>query len=132
MAANSVTPEPLGMETFERSITKTDLLSSNAYLEDYILPSLPMKFSFNKIYIAPVDNSPVDYSLKAIFSKNANELQLLARKRFLWKLGIVSCVCALLLIGIIALAVVLASRRLDNQSTEAVILTTIRPELTAM
>ncbi len=135
---NNVRPEPL-IETFERSLTKNDLLSSTEsknFIDDYTMPSLPMKFSFNKIYIQPLENSQIDLSLKSIFSKNANKEQLLARKRFLIKIGAVSGLCILLLIGIIVLAVVLATRK--DPKNEATTTTTKspsstpRPELTFM
>ncbi len=37
---------------------------------EFIMPSLPTKFTFNQKYVGPFKQ--VDHSLKAIFSKNAN------------------------------------------------------------
>ena len=119
-----------------REPTKKDLLNmaNNDFMEDYVMPTLPMKFSFNKIYIAPTETkASVDYSLKAIFSKNANVLQLQARYLFLKKLGILFVVGLLLFVGIIVLAVLLGSKKDQNTAiSTSTILTTIIPQLSVM
>lgn len=92
--------------------------------EEYTLPSLPMKFSFNRIYLTKNPNSEElpDLSLKAIFSKNASPAQLKARKAFLLK---ASAGLAGVLVLIIALVVIIVLvTKTDTKAVEEVQTTT--------
>ena len=47
--------------------------SDDLYKDNFVMPSLPTKFCFNRIYVVlpsseVINNIPIDYSLKAIFS----------------------------------------------------------------
>lgn len=121
--------------SLNREPTKNELKESlNAtYTDDYIMPSLPMKFSFNKIYIAPptvntviADQEPIDYSLKAIFSSNANSMQRVARRNFLLKTFLAVLIILIVLIVAIVVIVLLTNKEESTTSTSTT------PELTYM
>jgi hypothetical protein len=80
---------------------------------EFVMPSLPMKFSFNRIYIGPRSDTiifeQVNLSLKAIFSKNANDIQKKARRNFLLKVFGITLAFILIIAIAIAVAVSLAS-----------------------
>lgn len=114
---NSVAPMSDVIELISNEESKYD--------NDYIMPSLPMKFSFNRLYILSnnqeqqLTDKSVNYSLKAIFSKNANKLQ---RKRRNLIIGIFAAILLVIiaLILVIIIVVILnkeSATSLDESAT---------------
>ena len=103
----------------------TELISveDEKYDHDYIMPSLPMKFSFNRLYILPNSQGQqlesVDYSLKAIFSKNANKLQKKRRNLFI---GIFATILLVILALILVIIIVIILGGDKAASEEGVII----------
>lgn len=94
---------------------------------EFVMPSLPMKFSFNRLYVAPSNFDPsmlekVDLSLKAIFSKDANAVQKKARNNFLFKVFAIALAFVIVLSVIIAVALTTGGTTVvkeESGSTEA-------------